>query len=260
MKLSLLEVETDRLIIRPFQKADYESWLDGFNERLPSQYKYDDGYQVMASSTKEWFTEWIRGFDEAAHRDEMYVLGIFRKEDGANIGKLELIKILRMDYQWAMMGYSIHNQYWRNGYGVESVKAALPLFFSSLDFYRIELHIRVDNEPSILKEIPNASIHPICLETYDELAQMHGRHFSSAYAGTIEDPVTGTASGVMGAYYAEYLEKDFEHELGLIVEQGQEINKDGRVTVYVTKGIENEKLQIDIAGTAVYVKEFEISI
>ena len=66
--------------------------------------------------------------------------------------------------------------------------------------------------------------------------------------------MTGTASGVMGAYYAEYLEKDFEHELDLIVEQGQEINKDGRVTVYVTKEIENEKLQIDIAGTAVYVK------
>ena len=32
------------------------------------------------------------------------------------------------------------------------------------------------------------------------------------------------------------------------------------VTVYVTKGIENEKLQIDIAGTAVYVKEFEVLI
>lgn len=26
-----LEVETDRLIIRPFQKADYESWLDEFS-------------------------------------------------------------------------------------------------------------------------------------------------------------------------------------------------------------------------------------
>ncbi len=91
--------------------------------------------------------------------------------------------------------------------------------------------------PSVLKEIPNASIHPICLETYDELAQMHYCHFSSAYAGTIEDPVTGTASGVMGAYYAEYLEKDFEHELDLIVEQGQEIHKDGRVKVYVTKDV-----------------------
>ncbi len=114
--------------------------------------------------------------------------------------------------------------------------------------------------PSVLKEIPNASIHPICLETYDEQAQMHGRHFSSAYAGTIEDPVTGTASGVMGAYYAMYLEKDFDHEMELIVEQGQEINKDGRVTVYVTKDVENEKLHIDIAGTAVYVKEFEVLI
>ncbi|MGH0856541.1 PhzF family phenazine biosynthesis isomerase [Bacillus pacificus] len=114
--------------------------------------------------------------------------------------------------------------------------------------------------PSVLKEIPNASIHPICLETYDEQAQMHGRHFSSAYAGTIEDPVTGTASSVMGAYYAMYLEKDFDHEMELIVEQGQEINKDGRVTVYVTKDVENEKLHIDIAGTAVYVKEFEVSI
>ncbi|TKI85609.1 GNAT family N-acetyltransferase [Bacillus mycoides] len=119
MKLPLLQVETERLIIRPFQKEDYESWLDGFNKRLPSQYKYDDGYHDMSSSTKEWFTEWIRGFDEAARRDEMYVLGIFQKEDGANIGKLELIKILRMDYQWAMMGYSIHNQHWKNGYGAE---------------------------------------------------------------------------------------------------------------------------------------------
>ena len=56
------------------------------------------------------------------------------------------------------------------------------------------------------------------------------------------------------------MEKDFDHEMELIVEQGQEIHKDGRVTVYVTKDVESEKLQIDIAGTAVYVKEFEVLI
>ena len=33
--------------------------------------------------------------------------------------------------------------------------------------------------PSVLKEIPNASIHPICLETYDELAQMRPSFFIS---------------------------------------------------------------------------------
>ncbi|MBC6971227.1 PhzF family phenazine biosynthesis isomerase [Bacillus sp. Xin] len=114
--------------------------------------------------------------------------------------------------------------------------------------------------PSILKEIPKASIHPLCLETYDEAAHMHGRHFSSPYSGTIEDPVTGTASGVMGAYYAKFLRKDFDSEMKLIVEQGQEMNRDGRVAVSVTKNQEEHSLQIEVSGTAVYVKEFQISI
>lgn len=62
---------------------------------------------------------------------------------------MELIKILRMDYQWAMMGYSIHNQYWKRRDGVENVRAAIDLFFDILNFHRIELHINVDNEPSM---------------------------------------------------------------------------------------------------------------
>ncbi|MGH0878914.1 PhzF family phenazine biosynthesis isomerase [Bacillus paranthracis] len=155
------------------------------------------------------------------------------------------------------------------GLEVNDLDVSLPIVYGSTGNWTVIVPVKnldvcermkPNNEvfPSVLKEIPNASIHPICLETYDEKVHMHGRHFSSAYAGTIEDPVTGTASGVMGAYYATYVEKDFDHEMELIVEQGQEIHKDGRVTVCVTKDVENEKLQIDIAGTAVYVKEFEV--
>ncbi|MFJ6208433.1 PhzF family phenazine biosynthesis protein [Lysinibacillus sp. NPDC092081] len=36
---------------------------------------------------------------------------------------------------------------------------------------------------------------------------MHARHFSSPYSGTIEDITTGTPSGVMGAYFAEYIDR-----------------------------------------------------
>ncbi|MDA2735509.1 PhzF family phenazine biosynthesis isomerase [Bacillus cereus group sp. Bc015] len=155
------------------------------------------------------------------------------------------------------------------GLEVNDLDVSLPIVYGSTGNWTVIVPIKnldvcermkPNNEvfPSVLKEIPNASIHPICLETYDEKVHMHGRHFSSAYAGTIEDPVTGTASGVMGAYYATYVKKDFDHEMELIVEQGQEIHKDGRVTVYITKDVESEKLQIDIAGTAVYVKEFEV--
>lgn len=86
--------------------------------RLPSQYKYDDGLTKDSSTfIKEWFIDWIQGFNAAAEKDEMYILGVFRKEDGVNVGKVELSTIRRMNYNWAMMGYSIHNQYFRQGYG-----------------------------------------------------------------------------------------------------------------------------------------------
>ena len=110
--------------------------------------------------------------------------------------------------------------------------------------------------PEILKEMPNSSVHPFCLETYDPNADMHARHFSSPYSGTIEDAVTGTASGVMGAYYATYLNNHSTETLNLLIEQGHEIGKDGRVTVQVSKN--NESLDIQITGNAVYVKEFEV--
>lgn len=107
---------------------------------------------------------------------------------------------------------------------------------------------------SILNEIPNASVHPFCLESYYEEADMHGRHFSSTFSGTIEDPVTGTASGVMGAYFAKYIKKECDMPINLIVEQGQEMNKDGQVIVNVA-----ENNEIEITGNAVYVKEIDIS-
>lgn len=107
---------------------------------------------------------------------------------------------------------------------------------------------------SILNEIPNASVHPFCLESYYEEADMHGRHFSSTFSGTIEDPVTGTASGVMGAYFAKYIKKESDMPINLIVEQGQEMNKDGHMIVNVA-----ENNEIEITGNAVYVKEIDIS-
>ncbi|MCU5323067.1 PhzF family phenazine biosynthesis isomerase [Bacillus cereus] len=197
--------------------------------------------------------------------------GILPIQIGVNENGETLIKMRQAAPQFKDFAGSKEELARSIGLEVNDLDVSLPIVYGSTGNWTVIVPIKnldacermkPNNEmfPSVLKEIPNASIHPICLETYDELAQMHGRHFSSAYAGTIEDPVTGTASGVMGAYYAMYLEKDFDHERELIVEQGQEIHKDGRVTVYVTKVEGNANLQIDIAGTAVYVKEFEVSI
>ncbi|MGG1219126.1 PhzF family phenazine biosynthesis protein [Priestia endophytica] len=113
--------------------------------------------------------------------------------------------------------------------------------------------------PAILKEMPKSSIHPFCLETFDTKADMHARHFSSPFSGTIEDAVTGTASGVMGAFFAKYIKNNnFEDSLNLTVEQGHEIEKDGRVMVQISKN--SESYDVEITGTAVYVKDFDIRL
>jgi PhzF family phenazine biosynthesis protein len=94
---------------------------------------------------------------------------------------------------------------------------------------------------------------------------MHGRHFSSPFSGTVEDPVTGTASGVMGVYYRKHIENNpgypvIQNASGgkhreILVEQGQEIGRDGIIRVCLPEGPSDA---VRICGTAVFVKEFEI--
>ena len=106
--------------------------------------------------------------------------------------------------------------------------------------------------PEVLIENPKSSVHPICFETYDKSALMHARHFSSPYSGTVEDAVTGTASGVMGAYYLTYI-NDKLPSVEFTIEQGQEIGKDGRVTVIAIRN-ESNNIDIFISGTGVFVR------
>lgn len=113
--------------------------------------------------------------------------------------------------------------------------------------------------PHVLPEMPHVSIHPFCMETYDQTADMHARHFSSPYSGTVEDPVTGTASGVMGAYFVTCIEPETtDGPRSFVIEQGQEIDRDGRVHVTVTPN--QASFQVEITGTAVFVKEMIVTI
>ena len=59
-----------------------------------------------------------------------------------------------------------------------------------------------------------------------------------------------TASGVMGAYYAENIANNFDTKLTLLIEQGIEIEKDGRVKVELTQN-NNQTYDIEITGNAV---------
>jgi len=147
--LKKIRVETVRLVIRFLEEGDYSSWLTQYENRLPSQHKYDQGKLDMSICTKEWYRDLVTKHYQMAEDDKVYVFGVFRKEDNTHIGFIDFSTIMRDEFQWARFGYTIHNHFWRKGYGKEAVKAALDLAFKKLNYHRIEAHINLDNIASI---------------------------------------------------------------------------------------------------------------
>ncbi|WP_088011621.1 GNAT family N-acetyltransferase [Gottfriedia acidiceleris] len=141
--------ETERLIIRPLKDEDFKNWLCEFENRLPSQHKYDKGKIDMSECTEEWFSNLVKKHQELASNDTAHVFGVFRKDVDTHLGMIDFSTLARNDFQWGRIGYTIHNQYWRKGYAKEAVKEALNIAFRDLNFHRIEAHINIDNISSI---------------------------------------------------------------------------------------------------------------
>jgi PhzF family phenazine biosynthesis protein len=152
------------------------------------------------------------------------------------------------------------------GLTVNDLDPSLPLVYASAGTWTLLIPIqklaafrrmqpRNHLFPKVLSAMPRASVHPFCLETIDPMTNMHARHFSSPYSRTVEDPVTGTASGVMGVYHARHIGRTM-NRVSLVIEQGHEIGRDGRVEVFVDSA--NEEHPVSIRGAAVYVGEFYV--
>ena len=144
-----MTINTERLLLRPQRKSDYESWHAGFAGRLPKQHQYDAGKLDMNGCDYVWFSDLCTHHQKLASKDEVYVFGVFDRQTNRHLGNIDLSTILRHDNQWANLGYSIHNQYQRQGFGKEATQAALIAGFEQLNYHRIEAAINLDNYPSI---------------------------------------------------------------------------------------------------------------
>ncbi|MGF1482377.1 MAG: GNAT family N-acetyltransferase [Cyanophyceae cyanobacterium] len=144
-----LTLSTERLILRPQQPSDYEAWYAGFAGRLPSQHRYDAGLVDLTECDRQWFSDLCQRHQKRALLDQDYIFGVFLRETHQHLGNIDLSTIRREENQWANLGYSIHNQYQRQGIGKEAIRAALVAGFEELNYHRIEAAINLDNKPSI---------------------------------------------------------------------------------------------------------------
>jgi len=148
MPVRMLFCETPRLIVRPAELKDYDVFVRGYECCLPSQSRFDEGRFDTDFMTPEWYRKWLESRRMEAESDASYTLSIFRKKDGASIGYCDIMPLQRGDFQYARIGYAIHNNCWRHGYATEAIEAIRKIAFESLNLHRIEAHINLDNEVS----------------------------------------------------------------------------------------------------------------
>ena len=83
---------------------------------------------------------------------------------------------------------------------------------------------------ALCREQDVTGIYAFTFDTLEQESTLHGRMFAPL-AGVEEDPVTGTASGAVGAYLDHH--GALEETVGLVFEQGHFLDRPGNVDVFV---------------------------
>lgn len=142
-------LKTKRLIIRPYNINDYNTWFDAYVNRLPKRNKYDRDPMNPKQCSKAEFRKMLQRHERISKKDKCYIYGVFEKKIGTLLGVVDIFIIVRDHYQMGNLGYQIHNRYWGKGYGKEAANAALKIGFRDLKLNRLEAAISIDNSRSI---------------------------------------------------------------------------------------------------------------
>ncbi len=139
--------ETERLIIRPAGEEDYRRYVDGFANCGPMKNRFDEQFDA-SEMTEDWFRALLTRRAKEARDDYAYKFMVIRKSDGVSVGYCNVFPHYRADFQYAHVGYAIHNNYWNNGYATECVSALITIGFKVLKLHRLEAHVNLDNPAS----------------------------------------------------------------------------------------------------------------
>lgn len=141
--------KTKRLIIRPYQEADYEIWKATYLHLPKAQNKWDRGPKDKSELTKAAFKKVLSEQKSNRKNDMCYNFVAFDQTTGEIVGFTSLMDISRALFQNAYLGYSVLSTQWGKGYGKEMVKTTIEIAFKHLKLHRVEAGIEPANKRSI---------------------------------------------------------------------------------------------------------------
>lgn len=135
-------IETDRLILRPFEIEDAERvrTLAGAKEIYETTLLIPHPYEK--GMAEKWISTHLQNF----YHNKGLNFAIVDKKENVLIGAIGLIYDAK--HHHAEMGYWIGIPYWGKGYCTEAAKVVLDYGFSELSYHRIFAHHMAGNPSS----------------------------------------------------------------------------------------------------------------
>jgi RimJ/RimL family protein N-acetyltransferase len=146
-----LPIETDRLLLRAFEKSDLESVLAYY--QLPEVQRYLDWKARDKVEVKSALD--VMRTQRRLHRPgDTVTFAVTRKSDAVLTGHVSL-RWTDATAGQAELRFVFNPMFRRQGYATEAVKAALDVGFNALNFHRVFARCGADNQPSarLLKSI-----------------------------------------------------------------------------------------------------------
>lgn len=119
-----LNLETDRLILRPFSMDDAEAMFYGWasDDEVTKYLTWPSHTSIDV--TKQIIAKWVENY----HNPDKINLAIVLKENHQLIGGIDIVDY--EDGHVPVIGYDLSRKYWNHGYMTEAFKALLSYLFS----------------------------------------------------------------------------------------------------------------------------------
>lgn len=136
-----MKLETERLLLRPFQKSDLDSFVAYRSDPEVARYQ---GWEAPFPVEKA--TAFIADMQKAIPNmnGAWYQFAVELKQNGDMIGDCAF-HTLTKDNRQAEIGFSFARDYQGFGYATESVKSLLAYLFIDLDLHRVQAICDVEN-------------------------------------------------------------------------------------------------------------------
>ena len=132
-----LTLETDRLILRPFELDDAESMFNNWasDEEVTKYLTWNTHKSI--EETKEVLAFWVNQYE----KEERINFAIVYKENNELIGGIDVVGYLE---GVPVIGYNLSRKYWNKGIMTEACKRVIELLFS-LNHEKIIIEAMVEN-------------------------------------------------------------------------------------------------------------------